>query len=127
MSLRLLGTIAIALTLAGCAARTERVYRYERDPSLSIKDADWSACDLKADREAFAEYYNARNKWALLGGALGGVVGGAIVGAATANQSKEEPEALRVQRDKTYEEQVRICLKKRGYPIDAPEEPKRGF
>lgn len=117
--------------LVGCAARSPRVYGFVRpvpEPGgpVAVRDEDWAACDRKGDYEATVEYDGAKNKWVYFGAALGGVVGG-VIAAAASGKSETEPEPLRVQREKTYEEQVRLCLKKRGYPLTAPEEPKRGF
>ena len=125
---------AVSLLTIGCGVRkTTYVYPFQPPISgtvgqpLTIKEADWRACDGRGDYEATAELEAPRNALAGAMGGVGGVIGGAIAGGIMASTDHTPSEKETAQRHQTYETTVRQCLKKRGYLIDAPEEVKRGF
>src|SRR5262249_38621876 len=105
--------------------RTTRVYVFQQPvigtdgQPLAVTDADWTACDRRAD-------YYAQATVGLEGGlAVGafrasGEIAGAIALPTSAAPVGSEPPNVRARAQRAYEEQMRVCLKRRGYAVTAP-------
>jgi hypothetical protein len=124
----------VLLGLAGCATTraTTWDYRFQRPvigtagTVLPITDTDWNACDLEADREAWAEasYMETSSDGVLISTGSGVWPAYYLV---PRRYGELEPEPVTAKREQDYERLMRACLVNRGYAIGVPPAPNRAF
>jgi hypothetical protein len=129
--------LALAVLWTACATLPRAstwIYAFQRPVTgtagtvLPITDAEWTACDLGADRQATAESQRRRTALYELMGASGGAMAGAFAGSLAAKElEKPEPPAETAYREQTYERLMRQCLVNYGHAIAVPAAPDRSF